>query len=101
MVAASYVLTPHAQEDVDLEVDNIEEEGAALRWIDDIHDALQRLGQTPGLGHARSDITSHDVLFWTFRKRWAVIYLMGSPITVIRVVPWLRVTPGFWIGAGW
>jgi len=107
-VGASYLLTLHAQDDIDLEADAIEDEDAAARWVDDLHDALDRLGRTPGLGHTRTDITGHDVLFWTFRKRWAVIYRVVSgglsipnPVIVFRVISWSRVMPGFWLGAGW
>jgi plasmid stabilization system protein ParE len=107
-VGASYLLTLHAQNDIDLEADAIENEDAAARWVDDLHDALDRLGRTPGLGHTRMDITGHDVLFWTFRKRWAVIYRVVSrassspyPIAILRVISWSRVMPGFWLGASW
>lgn len=100
-MAASYVLTLHAQEDIDTEADKIDDVDAAIRWVDDIHDVLESLGQTQGLGHRRPDITNHDVWFWTFWKRWAVIFQKGAQISVIRVVPWSLVSMGFWFGAGW
>ena len=97
----SYSLTLHAQDDIDEVADNIEDVDEADAWVDAIHDALKDLGQSPGLGHRRSDITDHDVLFWSFRKRWAVIYRADTPITVIRIVPWAKVSTRFWFGAGW
>ena len=78
---ASYKLTLAAQDEIDGEADRIDNDDAATRWIDDIHDALETLGRNPGIGHRRADLTSHDVHFWKFRK-WAIIYRKDTPITV-------------------
>jgi plasmid stabilization system protein ParE len=56
---SGYILSVDA--DLDLEdiwnyiaVDNID---AADRWIEKLFDAFESLGQTPGIGHQREDLT--------------------------------------------
>ena len=97
---AAYNLTILARDDIDQEADNIEDDDLAFRWVCDLYDGLEVLGNNPGIGHSRTDITKHDVLFWSY-KRWAIIYQKSDPITVIRVVPWSRMTSRFWLGPGW
>ena len=41
--------------------DNVD---AADRWVDRLYDAFEGLGQTPGMGHRREDLTQLSVLFW-------------------------------------
>jgi len=41
--------------------DNIE---AADQWIGRLFDAFDAIGDTPGLGHKREDLTAYPVLFW-------------------------------------
>jgi antitoxin ParD1/3/4 len=61
-----YILGPDAELDLDaiweyIARDNID---AADRWISRLFRAFEALGQTPGMGHAREDLTQHPVLFW-------------------------------------
>jgi len=61
-----YVLSADADFDLDeiweyIAADNID---AADRWIGKLFDAFEALGQTPGMGHRRHDLTPYPVLFW-------------------------------------
>ena len=72
---SGYVLGRAAESDLDtiweyIAQDNIE---AADRWIARLFDAFDALGQTPGMGHARSDLTPLPLLFWSVGA-YVVIY---------------------------
>ena len=41
--------------------DNID---AADRWIAKLFEAFEALGQNPGMGHKREDLTRFPILFW-------------------------------------
>lgn len=63
---SGYILSVDADFDLDdiweyIAADNL---GAADRWIEKLFDAFEALGQAPGMGHRREDLTSHAVLFW-------------------------------------
>jgi plasmid stabilization system protein ParE len=62
----TYVLGPDADRDLDeiweyIAADDVE---AADRWIGRLFDAFEALRRNPGLGHTRTDLTSHPLLFW-------------------------------------
>lgn len=38
--------------------------GAPDKWIEKLVEAFEALGQTPGMGHKRRDLTPYPVLFW-------------------------------------
>ena len=61
---SGYILSVDADFDLDdiweyIAADNL---GAADRWIEKLFDAFEALGQAPGMGHRREDLTSHAVL---------------------------------------
>jgi plasmid stabilization system protein ParE len=61
----SYILSIEADLDLDgiweyIAADNID---AADRWIEKLFEAFEALGQTPGMGHRREDLTSYPVCF--------------------------------------
>jgi plasmid stabilization system protein ParE len=61
-----YILGAAVELDLDeiweyIAADNID---AADRWIGKLFDAFEALGQTPGMGHRREDLTRYPVLFW-------------------------------------
>ena len=62
-----YRLTPGAQGDVDQIVDVIAAESveAALRVHDALEHAFQHLAEMPMMGHAREDLTTRPVKFWS------------------------------------
>jgi plasmid stabilization system protein ParE len=61
----SYSLSVDADFDLDdvweyIAADNIE---SADHWIGKLFDAFEALGQTPGMGHRREDLTSYSIWF--------------------------------------
>jgi plasmid stabilization system protein ParE len=43
------------------------------------------LAQNPRLGHKRSDLTSHPVLFFTVYS-YMIVYRPGMPLEIVRVL---------------
>lgn len=63
---SKYILSVDADVDLDdiweyIAQDSID---AADRWISKLFDAFEALGQSPGMGHKREDLTQLPVLFW-------------------------------------
>ncbi len=53
----------------------------------DIYAACEMLTNDPGLGHRRPDLTDEQVVFWTVRKFYLVIYLPGTePLEIVRIL---------------
>ena len=63
---SDYVLSADAETDLDDIWEHIAEDSmdAADRWIGRLFGAFDALSKTPGIGHARRDLTSYPVLFW-------------------------------------
>jgi plasmid stabilization system protein ParE len=59
-----YVLSEDADRDLDGIWDYIAEDSiaAADQWIGRLFDAFDAIGNTPGIGHKREDLTAHPVL---------------------------------------
>jgi plasmid stabilization system protein ParE len=59
----------------------------ARRVRNAVHDAVEKLGERPGLGHKGDDLTSRPVRFFTVMRRYTIIYRGEEPpIEVIHVV---------------
>ena len=92
-----YVLSADADFDLDeiweyIAADNLD---AADRWIGKLFDAFEALGQTPGLGHQREDLTPFPVLFWPVGA-YLIIYRAGRrPIEIVAVTQGSRDIPAF------
>ena len=73
----SYFISPDAYLDLDEIWDDIalDSPDAADHWIGRLFEAFEALGQTPSMGHTRSDLTDFPVLFWPV-GRYMVIYLI-------------------------
>ena len=72
--------------------DNID---AADRWIGKLFDAFEALGQTPGMGHRREDLTPYPVLFWPVGS-YLIIYRAERPlIEIVAVTQGSRDIPAF------
>jgi antitoxin ParD1/3/4/toxin ParE1/3/4 len=63
-------------------------------WIEKLFDAFEALGQTPGMGHLRKDLTSYPVLFWPVGA-YLVIYRAPEPgsIEIVAVTQGSRDIP--------
>jgi antitoxin ParD1/3/4 len=94
---SGYVLSADADLDLDeiweyIAADNLD---AADRWIGKLFDAFEALGQTPGLGHRREDLTPHPVLFWPVGTYLIVYHAERRPIEVVAVTQGSRDIPAF------
>ena len=94
---SGYVLGPDADFDLDaiweyIAADNI---AAADRWIAKLFDAFEALGQTPGIGHRREDLTPFAVLFWPVGAYLIIYRAERRPIEIVAVTQGSRDIPAF------
>jgi plasmid stabilization system protein ParE len=92
-----YILSVDADFDLDaiweyIAADQID---AADRWIGKLFDAFEALGQTPGMGHRREDLTSHPVLFWPVGAYLVIYRAERRPIEIVAVTRGSRDIPEF------
>ena len=92
-----FVLSVDAESDLDevweyIAADNID---AADRWIGKLFDAFETLGQTPGIGHRREDLTSYRVLFWPVGGYLVIYRADRRPIEIVAVTQGSRDIPAF------
>lgn len=59
---------------------------AADRILDRLEAAIHRLGDRPGLGHRRPDLTSAPVRFWSVLGYVIVYRGEAPPIQIVRVL---------------
>ena len=88
MTIRRYVFTPEAAHDLDdiweyIALDSID---AADRVITEIRHACKRLSQSPGIGHAREDITMRPVKFWGVFSYLIVYDPASSPLVILAVL---------------
>jgi len=87
--------------DADLDLDDIWEyiaadnTDAADQWIGKLFDAFEALGQTPGMGHRREDLTSYPVLFWPIGTYLVIYRAERCPIEIVAVTQGSRDIPSF------
>lgn len=84
----NYFLSPIAEQDIDdivsyLGVENID---AALKLLDSVYEAMDRLALNPLIGHKREDLTHLPVRFWPFKWHYLIVYKDCSPIEIVRVL---------------
>jgi plasmid stabilization system protein ParE len=94
---SGYVLSVDADFDLDdiweyIAADNID---AADRWMGKLFDAFEALGQTPGMGHRREDLTSYPVLFWPVGTYLVIYRAERLPIEIVAVTQGSRDIPAF------
>ncbi len=79
---ATLILSPEAAADLEEIAEYIASENvdAAIRVLAEIRKAMERLTDTPEIGHSREDLTSEPFRFWPVR-RYLVIY-RASPEAV-------------------
>lgn len=86
----TFQLTPQAEADIEhivrwIAQDNIP---AALRMFDRFYDAFRLIVANPRIGHKRKDLTDRNVLFWSVKPRYHVIYSVNfEPLLIVRVLP--------------
>jgi len=85
-----YVLTAEAQQDLRAIHDYLIAEGGArvaLHVVSAFIVAFRRLSKSPGMGHRREDLTSHEnLLFWPVFS-YVIVYMRGSePLKVVAVL---------------
>ncbi|MGC2656405.1 MAG: type II toxin-antitoxin system RelE/ParE family toxin [Bryobacteraceae bacterium] len=94
---SGYVLSVDADSDLDdiweyIAADNID---AADRWIEKLFDAFEALWRTPGMGHRREDVTSHQVLFWPVGAYLVIYQAERRPIGIVAITHGSRDIPAF------
>jgi plasmid stabilization system protein ParE len=85
---SSYVVSPQADEDI-FEIWRYLCQKASLdvanRVEEEIYSAFEALNRHPGLGHKRSDLTSHAVLFFTVYS-YMIVYRVEARLEIVRVL---------------
>ena len=94
---SGYILSVDADFDLDdiwdyIAADDID---AADSWIEKLFDAFEALGQTPGMGHRRDDLTSRPVLFWPVGAYLIIYRAERRPIEIVAVTQGSRDVPAF------
>ena len=94
---SAYVLSADADGDLDEIWEHIAGDSvdAADRWIGKLFDAFEALGQTPGLGHRRADLTHFSVLFWPVGAYLIIYRADRRPIEIVAVTQGSRDIPAF------
>ena len=68
---------------------------AADRWIAKLFETFEALGQTPGMGHKREDLTRFPILFWPVGAYLVIYWAQRNPIEIVAVTQGSRDIPGF------
>jgi toxin ParE1/3/4 len=94
---SGYILSADADFDLDeiwefIAADDID---AADHWIENLFNAFESLGQTPGMGHRRDDLTSYPVLFWPVGAYLIIDRAERRPIEIVAVTQGSRDIPAF------
>ncbi|MGH9498581.1 MAG: type II toxin-antitoxin system RelE/ParE family toxin [Terriglobales bacterium] len=92
-----YILSEDADRDLDsiwdyIAADNVD---AADRWISKLFDAFDAIGDTPGLGHKRDDLTSYPVLFWPVGSYLIIYRATLRTVEIVAVTQGSRDIPAF------
>jgi plasmid stabilization system protein ParE len=85
---SEFALTPAAEDDLRKIIEYLEGDNpnAVAKVVDALDEAMQRLADNPGMGHARPDLTAEDVRFWPVFK-YLVIYRPSThPLQIVRVL---------------
>lgn len=84
-----YRLTPQAQSDLLEITDYILDHGGVDRAeavIGVIREAIEKVVETPGIGHTREDLTNEAVRFWTVYKYYVVYRPESNPLEVVAII---------------
>lgn len=86
---SGYLLTPAADADLDeiwLYVADSSGAVPADALEDELHTAMHRLGESPGIGHLRHDLAEEALRFWAVHKFLIVYRPETRPIQIVRVL---------------
>ena len=92
-----YILSGDAARDLDGIWDYIAEDNvdAADRWIAKLFDAFDAIGDAPGIGHKREDLTAYPVLFWPVGSYLVIYRATSEPVEIVSVMQGARDIPAF------
>lgn len=88
-MTARFILSPEAQRDIEQIRDYyVDEAGVqvARHVLGQITKALRFLGETPGAGHRRIDLTDEDVRFWPVLSYLIAYDPAMRPIGIARIL---------------
>ncbi len=92
-----YILSFDADRDLDGIWDYIAEDNidAADQWIARLFEAFAAIGDSPGIGHKRQDLTAYPVLFWPVGAYLIVYRATSRPVEIVGVTQGARDVPAF------
>jgi antitoxin ParD1/3/4/toxin ParE1/3/4 len=88
-----FVLTRPAERDLEqIKIFLVQKAGPVIarRVLKDIHGALEFLGNEPGAGHVREDLTSRSLKFWPVYSYLIVYDPVTKPVQIMRVLHGMR-----------
>lgn len=93
----SYILSKDAERDLHGIWEYIAQDNddAADRWIARLFEGFEAIGETPGMGHKRADLTAYTVLFWPVGAYLIVYRATSLPIEIVAVTQGGRDIPAF------
>ena len=92
---SKYFLSVDAELDLDEIWEYIAKDSldAADRWIAKLFDEFVSLARTPGMGHAREDLTTLPILFWPVEAYLILYRVQSQRIEIIAVTQGARDIP--------
>jgi plasmid stabilization system protein ParE len=92
-----YILSDDADRDLDGIWEYIADDSVdgADQWIGKLFDAFEAIAETPGIGHTRSDLTTHPVLFWPVGAYLIIYRAATRPVEIVAVTQGARDIPAF------
>ena len=72
--------------------DNVD---AADRWIEKLFNAFEAIGNAPGIGHKREDLTGHPVLFFPVGAYLIIYRATRKPAEIVAITQGSRDIPSF------
>jgi plasmid stabilization system protein ParE len=92
-----YVLGRDAAADLDdiweyIAAENVD---AADQWIGRLFDSFEAIGRSPGMGHTRTDLTPHPLLFWPVGAYLVIYRDKRRPVEIVAVTQGSRDIPAF------
>jgi len=58
----------------------------ADRIVTELHEAMEKLAENPGIGHLRSDLADEPLRFWRIHQYLVLYRPESSPLEIVRVL---------------